>query len=187
VTRLIFLGPPGAGKGTQAKVLADNWQIPHISTGDILRQALKDQTPLGVKAQSYMDKGELVPDYLVQDMVEERLKQPDAESGWILDGFPRTVQQASFLEALLQKLDQRGERVVNLDVPDEIVVGRLLKRLLERGRKDDNEHVIRRRLEVYRLETSPLIDYYSSKQQLLIVNGNQSFEEVTVELTKAIS
>jgi adenylate kinase len=183
VTRLIFLGPPGAGKGTQAKALAEYRQIPHISTGDILRQALKDQTSLGVKAQSYMDKGELVPDYLVQDMVEERLKQPDAESGWILDGFPRTVQQASFLEALLQKLDQRGERVINLDVPDEIVVGRLL----ERGRKDDNEHVIRRRLEVYRLETSPLIDYYSSKQQLLIVNGNQSFEEVTVELTKAIS
>ncbi len=183
MTRLIFLGPPGAGKGTQAKALADHWQIPHISTGDILRQALKEQTPLGIKAQSYMDKGELVPDHLVQDMVEERLKQPDTTSGWILDGFPRTVQQASFLEALLQKLDQRGERVVNLDVPDDIVVGRLL----ERGRKDDNEDVIRRRLEVYRSETAPLIDYYSSKQQLLIVNGNQSLEEVTVELTKAIA
>jgi adenylate kinase len=183
VTRLIFLGPPGAGKGTQAKELANHLQIPHISTGDILRQALKDQTPLGIKAQVYMDKGELVPDHLVQDMVEERLKQADTEPGWILDGFPRTVQQASFLKALLQKLDQRGERVVNLDVPDDIVVGRLL----ERGRKDDNEDVIRRRLEVYRSETAPLIDYYSSQQQLLIVNGNQSLEEVTVELTNAIS
>ncbi|NJL61880.1 MAG: adenylate kinase [Methylacidiphilales bacterium] len=183
MTRLIFLGPPGAGKGTQAKALADHWQIPHISTGDILRQALKEQTPLGIKAQSYMDKGELVPDHLVQAMVEERLKQPDTEPGWILDGFPRTVQQASFLEGLLQKLEQRGERVVNLDVPDDIVVGRLL----ERGRKDDNEDVIRRRLEVYRSETAPLIDYYSSKQQLLIVNGNQSLEEVTIELTKAIA
>jgi adenylate kinase len=183
VTRLIFLGPPGAGKGTQAKELADQLQIPHISTGDILRQALKDQTQLGIKAQSYMDKGELVPDHLVQDMVEERLKQTDTEPGWILDGFPRTVQQASFLQALLQKLDQQGERVVNLDVPDDIVVARLL----ERGRKDDNEDVIRRRLEVYRSETAPLIDYYSYRKQLLIVNGNQSLEDVTVELTKAIS
>jgi adenylate kinase len=183
VTRLIFLGPPGAGKGTQAKELADQLQIPHISTGDILRQALKDQTQLGIKAQSYMDKGELVPDHLVQDMVEERLKQTDTEPGWILDGFPRTVQQASFLQALLQKLDQQGERVVNLDVPDDIVVARLL----ERGRKDDSEDVIRRRLEVYRSETAPLINYYSSRKQLLIVNGNQSLEDVTVELTKAIS
>jgi adenylate kinase len=183
VTRLIFLGPPGAGKGTQAKELADQLQIPHISTGDILRQALKDQTPLGIKAQGYMDKGELVPDHLVQDMVEERLKQPDTELGWILDGFPRTVQQASFLQTLLQKLDQQGERVVNLDVPDDIVV----VRLLERGRKDDSEDIIRRRLEVYRSETAPLIDYYSSRKQLFIVNGNQSLEDVTVELTKAIS
>jgi adenylate kinase len=183
VTRLIFLGPPGAGKGTQAKELADQLQIPHISTGDILRQALKDQTTLGIKAQSYMDQGELVPDHLVQDMVEERLKQTDTEPGWILDGFPRTVQQASFLQALLQKLDQQGERVVNLDVPDDIVVARLL----ERGRKDDSEDVIRRRLEVYRSETAPLIDYYSSRNQLLIVNGNQSLEDVTVELAKAIS
>jgi adenylate kinase len=158
-------------------------QIPHISTGDILRQALKDQTPLGIKAQSYMDNGELVPDHLVHDMVEERFKQPDTQPGWILDGFPRTVPQANFLQTLLQKLDQRGERVVNLDVPDDIVVARLL----ERGRKDDSEDVIRRRLEVYRLETAPLIDYYSSRQQLLIVNGNQSLEDVTVELTKAIS
>ncbi|PAX55166.1 adenylate kinase [Brunnivagina elsteri] len=183
MTRLIFLGPPGAGKGTQAKELADHLQIPHISTGDILRQALKHQTPLGIKAQIYMDKGELVPDHLVQDMVEERLKQADTESGWILDGFPRTVQQASFLQSLLQKLEQRGERVVNLDVPDDVVVGRLL----ERGRKDDSEDVIRRRLEVYRSETAPLIDYYSSREQLFIVNGNQSLEDVTVEITKAIS
>lgn len=182
MTRLIFLGPPGAGKGTQAKTLAEDWNIPHISTGDILRQALKEQTPLGIKAQSYMDKGELVPDQLVQEMVEERLHQPDTKSGWILDGFPRTVQQAAFLEELLQKLAQSGERVVNLDVPDEVVVDRLL----QRGRKDDSEEVIRRRLEVYRSQTAPLIDFYSDRHQLLTVNGNQSLEEVSAQIKKQV-
>jgi adenylate kinase len=183
VTRLIFLGPPGAGKGTQAKALADHWQIPHISTGDILRQALQEQTPLGIKAQSYMDKGELVPDQLVQDLVQERLAKPDCTSGWILDGFPRTVKQAEFLESLLEKIHQQGERVLNLDVPDEVVVGRLL----ERGRKDDAEDVIRRRLEVYRSETEPLINHYGSKARLLVVNGNQSQEEVTSALKNVIA
>lgn len=182
MTRLIFLGPPGAGKGTQAKTLADDWNIPHISTGDILRQGLKNQTPLGIKAQSYMDKGELVPDDLVQEMVQERLDQVDTKSGWILDGFPRTVNQAVFLEELLRKLNQKGEKVVNLDVPDETVIARLL----ERGRKDDSQDVIRRRLEVYRAETAPLIDFYSSRQTLLSINGNQSLEEVTAELKKVL-
>lgn len=182
MTRLIFLGPPGAGKGTQAKSLADHWQIPHISTGDILRKALQEQTPLGIKAQSYMDKGELVPDQLVQDMVEERLAKSDCTTGWILDGFPRTVKQAEFLESLLKKIQQQGERVVNLDVPDDVVVGRLL----ERGRKDDAEDVIRRRLEVYRSETEPLINHYRSKDRLVVVNGNQSQEEVTSALKNAI-
>lgn len=182
MTRLIFLGPPGAGKGTQAKTLADDCNIPHISTGDILRQALKDQTALGVKAQSYMDKGELVPDDLVQEMVQERLSQVDTKSGWILDGFPRTVSQAVFLEELLRKFNQHGEKVVNLEVPDETVIARLL----ERGRKDDSQEVIRRRLEVYRAETAPLIDFYSSRQILLSINGNQSLEEVTAELKRSL-
>jgi adenylate kinase len=184
VTRLIFLGPPGAGKGTQAKTLADYCNIPHISTGDILRQAMKEQTPLGIKAQSYVDSGELVPDQLVQEMVEERLLQPDAQSGWILDGFPRKVTQAAFLQELLQKMHlPSGERVVNLDVPDDVVV----ERLLQRGRKDDTEEVIRRRLEIYRTETAPLIDYYRDRHQLLSVNGNQSQEEVTADLQKVIA
>ncbi|BAY19720.1 adenylate kinase [Anabaenopsis circularis NIES-21] len=178
MTRLIFLGPPGAGKGTQAQVLAEHLQIPHISTGEILRQAMKEQTPLGIKAQSYVDSGELVPDQLVQDLVEERLAQSDAKPGWILDGFPRKVTQAAFLEELLAKTAQCGERVVNLDAPDDIVISRLLAR----GRKDDTEEVIRRRLEVYRNETAPLIDYYSQRERLLTVNGNQSQEEVTSEL-----
>jgi adenylate kinase len=182
VTRLIFLGPPGSGKGTQSQILALYLNIPHISTGEILRQAMKDQTALGIKAQSYVDSGELVPDQLVQDLVEERLSQPDAKSGWILDGFPRKVTQATFLESLLQKTNQGGERVVNLDAPDDIVV----ERLLARGRKDDSEQVIRRRLEVYRDETAPLIDYYRQRQNLLTVNGNQSPEDVTSELKNVI-
>ncbi|EFA70177.1 adenylate kinase [Cylindrospermopsis raciborskii S07] len=183
MTRLIFLGPPGAGKGTQAKVLADFLQVPHISTGDILRQAITDQTALGVKAQEYMDKGDLVPDQLVQDMVEERLQKSDAQKGWILDGFPRTVSQAVFLGNLLDRIQGDSERVVNLDAPDEIVVSRLLGR----GRKDDSEDVIRHRLNVYRRDTAPLIQYYGDRQKLLTVNGNQSQEEVTSALKMAIT
>ncbi len=183
MTRLIFLGPPGAGKGTQAKALAHHWNIPHISTGDILRLAMIEQTLSGIKAQNYVDKGELVPDLLVQDMVQERLSLSDTNSGWILDGFPRTVNQAFFLEELLQKLGQHGEKVVKLEVPDDVVVARLL----ERGRKDDTEEVIRTRLQVYRTETAPLIDYYRDRQQLLIVDGNQSLEKVTAELEAAIA
>jgi adenylate kinase len=183
VTRLIFLGPPGSGKGTQAQTLAEKLDIPHVSTGEILRQAMKEQTPLGIKAQKYVNSGELVPDQLVQDLVEERLSQPDAQSGWILDGFPRKVTQAVFLEGLLVKTGQGGERVVNLDAPDDVVIARLLAR----GRKDDHEEVIRRRLEVYRQETAPLIDYYRDRQKLLTVNGNQSLEAVTTELQKVIA
>ncbi|MEH2193999.1 MAG: adenylate kinase [Nostoc sp.] len=183
MTRLIFLGPPGAGKGTQAQALAEHLNIPHISTGEILRQAMKEQTPLGIKAQNYVNSGELVPDQLVQDLVQERLNQPDAENGWILDGFPRKVTQGAFLEELLETIHQSGERVVNLDAPDDVVV----ERLLARGRKDDTEEVIRRRLQVYRDETAPLIDYYRDRQKLLTVNGNQSQEEVTIELQKVIA
>lgn len=183
MTRLIFLGPPGAGKGTQAKNLAEFLHIPHISTGDILRQAIQDQTNLGMQAQSFMDKGELVPDKLVEDMVEERLKQPDAQTGWILDGFPRKVTQAKFLGELLINLREGGEKVINLDAPDAVVIDRLLGR----GRKDDTEEVIRRRLEIYRDETAPLINYYSDRQQLLTVNGNQSQEEVFSDLKNIIA
>ena len=183
MTRLIFLGPPGAGKGTQAKILAEFLQIPHISTGDILRQAIQEKTDLGIQARAYMDQGELVPDKLVEDMVEERLKKSDAKSGWILDGFPRKVTQAEFLAKLLENLGQGGEKVVNLDAPDETVVSRLLGR----GRKDDTQEVIRRRLEVYRDDTAPLITYYSQREKLLTVNGNQSQEEVFTALQNIIA
>lgn len=182
MARLIFLGPPGAGKGTQAKTLATNWQIPHISTGDILRSAMREQSSLGIKAQGYVDRGELVPDQLVQEMVVERLNHADTQPGWILDGFPRNVSQAGFLDNLLQKPAQDHARVVNLEVPDEVLV----TRLLGRGRQDDTEEIIRRRLEVYREETEPLIDYYRDRHQLVSVDGNQSLEKVTADMERML-
>ena len=185
--RLIFLGAPGAGKGTQAQTLALHWHIPHISTGDILRGAMKERSPLGVKAQSYVDRGELVPDQLLLDIMEERLSQPDAQSGWILDGFPRNLNQAVFLDQLLQKLEQNSTRVVNLEVPDSVVVQRLLARAEKEGRTDDTEEVISRRLEVYRQETEPLINFYRDRQQLVSVNGDRSLEQVTSELQNLLA
>lgn len=182
MARLIFLGPPGAGKGTQAEQLAKACDIPHISTGEILRSAVAHQTDLGIKAQSYMDKGELVPDALILDLVRDRLTQSDIHSGWILDGFPRNVTQAEFLDKLLDELDQTCDCVVNLDVPDEV----LIARLLSRGRKDDNEGVIRNRLVVYRAQTAPLIDFYRDRQALVSVNGNQPIHVVTAELKQLV-
>jgi adenylate kinase len=179
---LIFLGPPGAGKGTQAKILAEVCEIPHISTGDILREAKTQGTPLGKQAQSYMEKGELVPDELILDLIRERLSQPDAQKGWILDGFPRNAPQASFLDTLLQEMNQGYDRVVNLEVPDEVLV----TRMLGRGRQDDNEETIRRRLEVYRNQTAPLIDFYSKRDSLMSVDGARPLKEVTDYLKQLI-
>ncbi len=182
MARFIFLGAPGAGKGTQASVLSNLRHIPHISTGDILRAAVSQQTPLGVQAQSYMDKGDLVPDPLVIDLIRERLGQSDAQPGWILDGFPRTVAQAEFLDDLLVEIGQVYSRAINFDVPDEV----LIARLLGRGRKDDTEDVIRHRLQVYREQTAPLIDYYRAKRKLVDINGNDAPEVVTAELKKLV-
>jgi len=190
--QFIFMGPPGAGKGTQAQILSALWKIPHISTGEILRACVVAKTALGLKAQAYMDRGELVPDQLLMDIVQERLNEPDANAGWILDGFPRTVAQATFLDKLLQELSgaqgstsnpKFGLKAVNLDVPDDILVSRLLSR----GRQDDNEETIRRRLQVYREQTEPLIDFYSGRQQLVAVDGDRQMELVTAELQQSLS
>jgi adenylate kinase len=183
VKRLIFLGPPGAGKGTQAQLLSQSYSIPHISTGDILRAAVQEQTFLGKKAQNYMDRGELVPDELILDLIKERLSQPDAKQGWILDGFPRNVSQAAFLDKLLAQLGLNADTVLNLEVPDEV----LIERLLARKRKDDNEETIRRRLEVYHQDTVPVIDYYTNQGSLKAVNGNLAMEEVTKSLQASIN
>jgi adenylate kinase len=182
VSRLIVLGAPGAGKGTQAHVLAELCSIPHISTGEILRDAVANQTPLGVKAKEYMDAGELVPDQLVIDLIRDRLSQPDAANGWILDGFPRNLPQAIFLEELLEEINQPYSYAVNLDVPDQVLVNRLLGR----GRQDDTEEVIRHRLEVYYAQTKPLIDFYQQRQRLIAINGDRSMDEVTADLKSLV-
>ena len=180
--RLIFLGAPGAGKGTQASLIADFYKIPHISTGDILRAAVANQTSLGLQAKSYMDSGDLVPDQLVVALIQERLNNPDAQKGWILDGFPRNVAQAEFLDSLLNEIGQPCDYVVSLEVPDDI----LAQRMLERGRADDTEEVIRNRLKVYREQTSPLIDFYLERKKLAVVNGDQLAESVTADLKSLI-
>lgn len=183
MTRLILLGPPGSGKGTQAQRLANLYQIPHISTGDLLREAVANETELGKKAKEYMDSGNLVPDETILGMVRDRLDQPDAKAGWILDGFPRNVAQAQFLDNLLEEISQESDRSINLQVPDDIVVSRMLGR----GRADDNEDTIRRRLEVYRQQTAPVIEYYSDRDKLVSVDGDRDIDEVTAALQAAIA
>ncbi|MGB3291783.1 MAG: adenylate kinase [Phormidesmis sp.] len=178
MTRLIFLGPPGAGKGTQAKVLSKHCEVPHISTGDILRGAVKTGTELGQKAEEYMSAGELVPDDLILDLVRERLSQEDTANGWLFDGFPRNVEQAEFLSKLLAEIDQTCEVVINLEVPDD----ELVTRMLARGRADDEEAVIRNRLEVYRQQTEPLITFYRAQSLLATVDGNQPPDKVSETL-----
>jgi adenylate kinase len=180
---VIFLGPPGSGKGTQAAKLAESLTIPHISTGEILRQAITEKTELGQQAQAYVEKGELVPDELLLGLIQERLKQPDSAKGWILDGFPRTVTQASFLDELLEELADSYTYVVNLSVPDTV----LIERLMQRGRQDDTQETIARRLQVYIDQTAPVLDYYDKKGTLNHIDGAQSMEAVTAALTAIVT
>jgi len=173
--RLIFLGPPGAGKGTQAEKLAHQCRIPHISTGDILRQAITNKTSLGLQAKTHVEAGELVPDILVMALMRERFGQRDVKQGWILDGFPRNLTQAQALDQLLQIFGQFYTHVVNFRVSAEV----LIARMLERGRQDDNEATIRRRLAVYEEETAPLIDLYQRRRCLIEIDGTLTIAEVT--------
>jgi adenylate kinase len=188
MTRLIFLGAPGAGKGTQAQQLAQSCGIPHISTGDILRAEVTAQTDLGIKAKSYMDKGELLPDALILDMIRGRLSQADAiDAGWILDGFPRNVAQAEFLDRLLAEIEQNYDLAIHLTVPQDKLVARLLNRATIQNRLDDTEDVIRRRLVVYEEQTAPLIDYYQHKGIFRDVDGDRELAEVTHHLESLVN
>jgi adenylate kinase len=183
VARLLLFGPPGAGKGTQAQVLASLLEIPHISTGDIFRAAVANQTELGVQAKGFMDRGELVPDSLVIDLIKDRLTQADTAKGWLLDGFPRTLPQAEALEQLLTYLGQEYDRVLNLEVPD----ATLVQRMLGRGRPDDNEDVIRTRLQVYRDQTEPLIGFYRQRQRLVDIDGSLDVDAVTQKIQEIVT
>lgn len=178
--RVVLVGPPGAGKGTQAVRLAESLGVPHISTGDLFRANLKERTELGLAAQRFMDAGELVSDEVTVGMVAQRLKDADTENGFILDGFPRTVAQADSLAEMLAKDDHELDAVVALEVPEDVVVARLLGR----GRGDDTEDVIRRRQQVYRDETHPLLEHYQSR--LVTVNAVGEVEEITERVLDAL-
>ncbi len=183
---IIFMGPPGAGKGTQAKRICEKFKIPQISTGDILRKAIQDQTPLGLEAKKFMDAGELVPDEVVIGIVEERLKAKDCDNGYLLDGFPRTLKQAEALDNLTEKLNKKINYVINLEVAEEEIVKRLLKRAEIEKRADDTEDVIRNRMKNYYNQTIPLIDYYRKKNLLVNIQGIGSIDEITDNILKVL-
>ncbi len=209
---IVMLGPPGAGKGTQAKIVAQNLDLVHISTGDLFRENLKNETELGQLAQQYMDEGELVPDDVTIRMVEERLSRPDCEDGAVMDGFPRTAAQAKAFDDLLSKFDAQVDVVPYIKVPDDELVERLSGRWMSPSgrvyheknnppvvkwiddidgsqlyqRDDDKPETIRHRIEVYNQETAPLIEYYRDKGVLVEIDGTQPIEAVTEDIMQAI-
>lgn len=207
--KIVFMGPPGAGKGTQAEKIIENYQIPHISTGDMFRKAIKDQTELGMEAKRYMDQGALVPDHVTIGIVKDRLSESDCKSGFLLDGFPRTVDQAKALDEILTSLDSKIDYVINIDVDLDILKERLTGRRICRScgatyhmvfnppavagtcdkcggelyqRKDDNEETVGNRLDIYVSQTKPLLDYYSLAGNLVNINGQQSIDLVFAEI-----
>jgi len=184
--RLIIMGPPGAGKGTQAAFIAQQYGIPAISTGDIFRANVSAGTPLGVEAKRYMDAGEYVPDEVTNSMVRNRIAEDDAASGFLLDGYPRTVAQVDELDGMLREADLTLDAAVVLTVDGEAIVQRLLKRAEIEGRADDTEEVIRRRQEVYAEQTAPLIDVYRERGLLVEVDGMGEVDEVTQRIFAAL-
>ena len=211
--KIVMLGAPGAGKGTQAKMIAAKYQIPHISTGDIFRANIKNGTELGKKAKSYMDQGLLVPDELTVDLVIDRLAQDDCKNGYILDGFPRTIPQAEALDEALEKLGEKMDYAIDVDVPDENIVSRMSGRRACTGcgatyhivynpskkgeycevcgeklilRDDDKPETVQKRLNVYHDQTQPLIDYYTKQSILRTVDGTQDMNDVFAEIAKIL-
>jgi len=183
---LIIFGPPGAGKGTQSDFIASSRNAAHISTGDLLRDAVKRGTETGIRAKSYMDKGELVPDGVVVEIIREKIKDLNG-AGFLLDGFPRTIEQARDLDSMLDSQQIAIESVLLLGVDEDEVVKRLLKRAKLEGREDDNERVIRKRLEVYRKQTLPLVEYYDSRGVLQNIDGTGTVDDVRERINSALS
>jgi adenylate kinase len=184
--RVVFLGPPGAGKGTQARELAREWGVPQIATGDMLREAVARKTPLGLEAKRHMDAGALVPDDVVIGLVAERLTQADATPGFVLDGFPRTVAQAEALDRMLEEIDRELLAVLYFQVPDELAVERLHVRALQEGRTDDTPEIIRHRLEVFHKSTEPVVEYYRSKGILVGIHAERPIDAVFAEVQEVL-
>ena len=184
--RILLLGPPGSGKGTQGKLLSERLGVPAISTGDILRQAVKEGTPLGRQAQAIMASGELVPDEVIVGLIRERIAQRDARDGFILDGFPRTVPQAEALETMLSGNGDALSAVLNFSVPEPELVDRMLQRARAESREDDRAETIRERLRVYREKTEPLIGYYRKKDLVADVPGVGTIPEITARVDNAL-
>lgn len=187
MTRLLLIGAPGAGKGTQAERLSQTFEIPAISTGDIFRHNVKNETELGKQAKAFMDRGEYVPDSLTNDLVRDRLAQADAAEGFLLDGYPRTADQVVELDSMLSALNTQLDAVVLLTADTEEVVRRLLGRALEQGRADDTEDVIRRRLEVYEEQTAPLISTYAERGLVVMIDGLGEVTEVTERILEGLA
>jgi adenylate kinase len=186
MNRLIFMGPPGAGKGTQAKIVCSELKIPQVSTGDILRNAIQNGTEMGLAAKKFMDSGDLVPDEVVIGIIKDRLAEPDCKNGYLLDGFPRTIDQAKALDILLKNMNSSLHAVINIAVPDDELLKRLLERAKIEGRADDNEETIKNRLTNYNQKTLPLLDYYKTSGLLKEIDGMGTVEKITALIKEVL-
>jgi len=185
--RIVLLGPPGSGKGTQAAMLVEHLGIPHISTGALLREAAENGTELGLQAKKIADKGELVPDDIVLGMLEERLGQPDVKDGFILDGYPRNLAQAKSLEQVLERIGQPADEAILIDIDAERIIKRIAKRAQEEGRADDTEETVRNRLRVYDEKTAPVADFYEERGLLTRVWGDGTIDEILQRLLSVLN
>jgi len=186
VLDILLLGPQGAGKGTQGKLISSEYGIPHIATGDMLRTAIAEGTELGRRADPLVKAGELVPDDLMIGLIRDRLARDDTRNGFVLDGFPRTAVQAEALDAMLEEIDRSLTVVFEFQLPEEVAIERLRRRAAEEGREDDTEEAIRTRLRLYHDQTEPLIEYYRTRGTLVGIPADRSVEEVFAEIQKAL-